>query len=73
MPGNRAKPCDVDGRRRRVPGPLSETKPGKYTIQAVFRVNPDTHRIGDGEGNAYGPVIQTELDPKTANAGSADR
>ena len=50
------------------PGPLNELKPGKYTIQAVFRVNPDTHRIGDGEGNAYGPLIQTEIDPK--NGGS---
>jgi pimeloyl-ACP methyl ester carboxylesterase len=46
------------------PVPLNELKAGKYTIQAVFRVNPDTHRIGDGEGNAYGPTIQTELDSK---------
>jgi hypothetical protein len=59
------------GQTRRVdsgavgfPVPLSETKPGQYTIQAVFRVNPDTHRIGNGEGNAYGPSIQAELDPK---------
>jgi pimeloyl-ACP methyl ester carboxylesterase len=46
------------------PAPLNETKAGRYTIQAVFRVNPGTHRIGDGVGNAYGPMIQTELDPK---------
>ncbi len=46
------------------PVPLFELRPGKYTIQAVFRVNPDTHRIGDGEGNAYGPLIQVELDRK---------
>ena len=52
-----------------IPAPLNELKPGKYTIQAVFRVNPDTHRIGDGEGNAYGPMIQTELDPKSERAG----
>ncbi len=54
----------VDTGAAGYPVPLELTKPGKYTIQAVFRVNPDTHRIGDGEGNAYGPLIQTELDPK---------
>ena len=56
----------VDSEAIGYPGPLNEVKAGKYTIQAVFRVNPDTHRIGDGEGNAYGPMIQTELDPKKA-------
>ena len=54
----------VDSGAIGYPAPLNETKAGRYTIQAVFRVNPDTHRIGDGEGNAYGPMIQTELDPK---------
>ena len=54
----------LDSRAVGFPVALNETKPGKYTIQAVFRVNPDTHRIGNGEGNAYGPVVQTDLDPK---------
>jgi pimeloyl-ACP methyl ester carboxylesterase len=55
----------VDSRGAGYPGPLNELKRGKYTVQAVFRVNPDTHRIGDGEGNAYGPLIQTAIDPKS--------
>jgi pimeloyl-ACP methyl ester carboxylesterase len=54
----------VDNEAVGYPVPLIELKPGRYTIQAVFRVNPDTHRIGDGEGNAYGPMIQTDVDPK---------
>jgi pimeloyl-ACP methyl ester carboxylesterase len=55
----------VDARAAGYPGPIKELKPGKYTVQAVFRVNPDTHRIGDGEGNAYGPFIQTEINPRS--------
>jgi Putative esterase len=46
------------------PGPLSELSPGRYTVQAVARVNVDTHKIGDGEGNLYGPVIRVDVDPK---------
>ena len=54
----------IDSAAIGFPGPQSELKPGMYTIQAVFRVNPDSHGIGDGQGNAYGPMIQTNLDPK---------
>ena len=46
------------------PGPLEEIDPGKYAIQAVVRLNLDTHKIGDGDGNLYGPVVHAELDPK---------
>ena len=60
MPGQTLR---VDSGALGYPAPLNDTKPGRYTIQAVFRVNPDTHRLGDGEGNAYGPMIQTGLDP----------
>ncbi len=45
------------------PGPLATLKPGKYKAQAVVRINPDTHGIGEGEGNAYGPVIEVEIGP----------
>jgi hypothetical protein len=45
------------------PGPLKTLPPGEYTVQAVVRLNPDTHRIGNGEGNAYGPVVQARLSP----------
>jgi pimeloyl-ACP methyl ester carboxylesterase len=43
---------------------LNELEPGKYAIQAVIRLNRDTQRIGNGEGNAFGPVVHTQLDPK---------
>lgn len=45
------------------PGPLSTLEPGEYAIQAVVRLNPDTHQIGTGEGNAYGPVVQAKIGP----------
>ena len=43
------------------PGPLSELKPGSYRAQAVVRLNLDTHSLGDGEGNAYGPVATIKV------------
>jgi hypothetical protein len=49
------------------PGPLEGIDPGKYAIQAVVRLNLDTHKIGDGEGNLYGPAIHADLDPKQGN------
>jgi hypothetical protein len=48
------------------PGPLATLPPGRYAAQAVVRLNPDTHRLGDGEGNAYGPVERLELDPEAS-------
>ena len=30
----------------------------------MVRLNHDTHKIGDGDGNAYGPVVHAHLDPK---------
>lgn len=38
------------------PDPIAGLKPGKYVAQAVIRLNPDTHRLGDGAGNAYSSV-----------------
>jgi hypothetical protein len=49
------------------PGPLSELAPGRYAVQAVARINRDTHKIGDGEGNLYGPVVHADLDGKHGN------
>src|SRR4051812_11648246 len=46
------------------PGPLDTLKPGTYRAQAVVRLNPDTHRLGDGEGNAYGPVVTFRVGPE---------
>ena len=58
------QPFRVDSRSDGFPGPLEELKPGRYAIQAVVRLNPDTHKIGNGEGNAYGPVVHAQLDPR---------
>ena len=48
--------------------PLSTLAPGTYSAQAVVRLNPDTHRIGDGPGNAFGPVAQVEIGPEAGAA-----
>jgi hypothetical protein len=45
------------------PGPLAELPAGHYRAQAVVRLNPDTARIGNGEGNAYGPAVDVTVDP----------
>jgi Putative esterase len=58
------EPLQIDSGADGFPSPLEEIEPGKYAIQAVARLNLDTHKIGDGEGNLYGPVVHTELDPK---------
>jgi pimeloyl-ACP methyl ester carboxylesterase len=51
------------------PGPLATLEPGEYNAQAVVRLNPDTHKLGDGEGNAFGPVVRVTIDPKNDDAG----
>jgi Putative esterase len=58
------EPLRIDPRSDGFPGPLNELRPGRYAMQAVVRINLDTHKIGDGEGNVYGPVVHAELDPK---------
>ena len=54
----------IDSRAVGFPGSLKEIEPGRYAVQAVVRLNRDTHRIGNGEGNAYGPVVHADLNPK---------
>ena len=53
----------IDSAATGFPGPLDTLEAGEYAIQAVVRVNRDTHDIGTGEGNAYGPVVHARLDP----------
>jgi hypothetical protein len=48
------------------PGALATLPPGRYAVQAVIRLSRDTHRLGDGDGNAYGPIERIELDPETS-------
>jgi pimeloyl-ACP methyl ester carboxylesterase len=55
---------EVDSRADGFPASLEELQSGRYSIQAVVRLNRDTHRIGDGEGNLFGPVVRAELDPR---------
>jgi len=57
-------PLQVGPEAAGFPGPLSTLKAGRYAAQAVMRLNPDTHSIGDGEGNAFSPVVVVELDPE---------
>ncbi len=57
------EPLRLDAKSDGYPVALDELKAGRYAIQAVVRLNPDTHRIGDGEGNAYGPAVHARLDP----------
>lgn len=34
---------------------------GKYAAQAVMRINPDTHRLGNGPGNAFSEAVEVEF------------
>jgi pimeloyl-ACP methyl ester carboxylesterase len=58
------EPLQIDSRSDGFPGRLDELEPGRYAVQAVVRLNLDTHKIGDGDCNAYGPVVHAQLDPK---------
>jgi S-formylglutathione hydrolase FrmB len=46
------------------PGPLATLPAGEYRAQAVVRLNPDTHSIGTGEGNAFGPAVHVMVSPE---------
>jgi S-formylglutathione hydrolase FrmB len=61
---NSEEPLRIDSRADGFPGALHELPAGRYAVQCVVRLDPDTRRIGDGEGNAYGPVVHAHLDPK---------
>jgi S-formylglutathione hydrolase FrmB len=62
------EPLKFDSKVAGFPGPLSTLEPGEFLAQAVVRLNPDTHKIGDGEGNAYGPPVRVTIDPKKTDA-----
>ena len=62
QPWEPGRPVVLDSSAACFPGPLETLEPGDYAIQAVVRVNPDTHRIGTGEGNLFGPVVKARLD-----------
>jgi pimeloyl-ACP methyl ester carboxylesterase len=64
----RGQTIRIDSKAIGFPGPVDSLEPGEYAIQAVVRLNPDTHSIGNGEGNAYGPVVHAKLDPRQATS-----
>lgn len=64
-PGETAR---IDASADGFPGPLDQLPPGRYRAQAVVRLNPDTAKIGTGEGNLYGPIVEFES-PREAAAG----
>lgn len=43
------------------PTPLGKLKPGKYAAQALMRINMDTHRLGNGPGNAFSEAVEVEI------------
>lgn len=47
----------VDEKAVGFPDTLDKLAPGAYRAQAVVRLNPDTAKIGEGEGNLFGPAI----------------
>ena len=47
----------IDARAAGFPDSLDKLPAGEYRAQAVVRLNPDTAKIGDGEGNLFGPVV----------------
>jgi hypothetical protein len=55
------QPLRMDSKATGFPDRLDRIPAGQYNAQAVLRLNRDTHRIGDGEENAYGPVVPVEI------------
>ncbi|MCB1050035.1 MAG: hypothetical protein H6510_12630 [Acidobacteria bacterium] len=60
----------IDEQADGFPGPLSQLKPGKYRIQALFDHDFYQAAPSDGVGNWYSEVLERELDP--AQSGPID-
>ena len=69
--GSRARPFESTRRRSASLVRSRRSSPGNTRAQAVVRLNPDTHSIGTGEGNAYGPAVHVKLGPKETEADQA--
>ena len=65
----------IDASAVGFPDTLDKLAPGEYRAQAVVRVNPDTAKIGDGEGNLFGPIIDLKVpsDPSKPTALAVDQ
>ncbi|WP_210420215.1 alpha/beta hydrolase [Aquisphaera giovannonii] len=57
----------LDATAAGYPAPLDAIEGGEYVAQAIVRINPDTARIGNGEGNLYGPAVPIKLGAKDAS------
>jgi len=55
----------IDAEADGFPAPLTELEAGAYRAQAVVRLNQDTAKIGVGEGNLYGPIVEFTAPAKT--------
>jgi S-formylglutathione hydrolase FrmB len=66
------EPVRIDSRSDGFPDRLELLPAGRYAAQAVVRTNLDTHKIGDGEGNAFSPVVHIRLDPRAEGTVSLD-
>lgn len=59
------EPLRIDQNALGFPKRLGELPTGPYSAQAVIRLNPDTRRLGDGEGNAYSPTVSGNFAPES--------
>lgn len=72
------KPGDsvaIDAQAVGFPDTLDKLPASEYRAQAVVRLNPDTAKLGDGEGNLFGPVVQFKApaDPASPIALAVDQ
>ena len=51
----------IDATAAGFPAPLDQLKPGEYQAQALLRLNLDTHNLGSGAGNLYGPATPVTI------------
>ncbi|MDG3003602.1 alpha/beta hydrolase-fold protein [Paludisphaera mucosa] len=58
----------IDAQAVGFPDAIDKLAPGDYRAQAVVRVNPDTAKIGDGEGNFFGPIVDFKAPAAAAEA-----
>jgi len=49
------------------PTTLGKLAPGRYRAQAVVRLNLDTAKIGAGEGNLFGPIVDVEAPSRSGD------
>ncbi len=56
------QPLTIDAKAVGFPTTLDRLTPGPFRVQAVVRLNPDTHAL-DGDGNGYSATQVINVDP----------